>query len=254
MELQTRSNRVFVLVIVAMFVAGLVMLPGRAQNPVSAQVPQETPMNRTVSVNGSGSSQVQPDVAVIILGVETQADTASEALNQNSQQMQALVNTLRTGGIAQADIRTRTIQLYPRYSNQQPSPTGQVTTPEIIGYIASNTVEIRVRNLNNVGSVLDQAVEAGGNRIDNIRFEVSNQSQQLDQARTAAMQDATHKAEQLADLANAELGQVITITEFSRVPLPFQDGMMAERAMADVPVSPGMETITVEVQVTWELQ
>src|SRR5512133_37314 len=239
--------------------------PGASATLVAQTTPVATPQaasyQRTVSVSGTGSVNVQPDIAIIGLGVQTDAQTASQALSQNSQQMQAVLDVLKKAGVASADIRTQYVQLYPRYSNPQPLPqiqpnqTAPTAEPNrIIGYTASNTVQVTVRNLNNLGSLLDQAVTAGGNQIESINFDLANPAQSMDRARDAAMQDAGHRAQQLANLANQRLGQVISIQEASRGPITFPaaDMRLNSAAMA-VPVSPGVQPVTVEVQVTWEL-
>jgi uncharacterized protein len=124
---------------------------------------------------------------------------------------------------------------------------------EITGYNATNQVEVRVRQIANIGAVIDNAIMAGANTIDGIRFEVSNPVGAMDQAREAAMTEARRKAEQLAELAEASLGNVLTISEFSRTPGPvFRETMAMDAAVA--PIEPGTERIEVEVQVSWYLE
>jgi uncharacterized protein len=240
---------------------GLIFLPGRAQSPASAQQPlDQQPMQRTVSVNGSGMAMVQPDIAYITVGVQTQAQTASQALTQNNQQMQSVMQSLQAAGIAAADIQTFTIQLFPRYQNDLPRAPDTATTDQddanqITGYTAVNTVQVTIRDLDNLGVMLDQIVDAGGNRIENIRFDVQNQAQALEQARIAAFENAVQKAEQLAGLANAELGQVLTINESSFFPMAFQESAAMDMALGSaVPISPGSQAVTIDVIVTWELE
>lgn len=228
-----------------------------------AATSQAAVFQRTVSVAGTGSVNVQPDIAIVRLGVQTDAQTASQALTQNSQQMQTMQDALKKAGIASADIRTQYVQLYPRYSTpQQPMAQGQPgqTAPteepnRIIGYTATNTVQVTVRNLNNLGTLLDQAVAAGSNQIESITFDLSDPAQSLDQARDAAMKDAQHRAQQLANLADTQLGRVVTIQENSRGPITFGSADMraSSPAAMQVPISPGVQPVTVDVQVTWEL-
>lgn len=255
----------------AIVIVGLLVLHDRSQpnvyaqanmtpTPTAAATVTASSIQRTVSVTGSGQSAVQPDLARVDLGVTTEAQTASQALTQNNTQMQAVVNTLTKANIAATDIRTQTIQLYPRYATPTAVPQGQTGGPnqgtnQIIGYTATNTVEVTVRNLNNLGTLLDQVVSAGGNTVQNISFDLSNPSQGMDQARDAAMKDALHKAQQLASLSNLKLGTVISINESSHVPVPYQaSGTVAGAAASAVPVSAGTQTVTVDIQVTWELQ
>lgn len=259
----------------ALLVTILAMMPGRANNSASAQTPTDPQAYpRTVSVSGTGNIQAEPDMAVVILGVQTESATAREALTANNDQMEDLIAALRAAGIAQADIKTLSVQLYPRYNDNiptpqprdqpaqpgdtTPTPTGEPTeeapVSRVAGYVASNTVEVTVRDLGNLGQTIDDAVTAGGNNIQGIRFDIANQTTLLDQAREAAMADARHKAEQLADLADAELGVVITISEFSRTPVMFESATRDMAQGGSVPVAPGTQTVTLDVQVVWELR
>jgi uncharacterized protein len=162
----------------------------------------------------------------------------------------ALVESLRAAGIPSQDVQTQTIHLSPRF--EEVEPTEGEPTRGIVGYIAVN-VEVRSRDLQDLGEVIDTAVEAGGNVVEGIRFEVSNRSRLLDQARDAAMAEARRKAEQLANAAGVSIDQVITIEEADRTPGPAPGPAFAAPQQA-VPVEPGEETIEVMVEVTWMLR
>ncbi len=228
---------------------GVLML--QSNTPVAhAQVQTPTQQPRTISVTGIGQVETQPDIAVIVIGVQNQAKTASKALTQNSTQMQAVINAIKLAGVQPADIQTQTVSLQPQYNNQQ----NNTATNQLTGYIANNTVNVKVRNLNDLGSLLDAAVQAGGNNIQNIQFQVSNPAQQLDQARQAAFNDAKQKATQLAQLAGATLGPVSTISETSsQPPQPLASRSFAAAAGA-VPIQPGTQNVEVDLSVTWLLQ
>lgn len=227
----------------------LLLQPGRAQQLAQIQTTPDSTL-RSVTVIGTGQAFGTPDQAVINLGVQTDADTAAAALDQNNQQMQSLINALTQAGVARQDIQTQTLQVSPRYQDPQPPQTG---TPELAGYSVVNIVLVRVRNLDNLGELLDTAVQAGANVVHGIQMEVSDQAEQLDQARQGAMADARQKAEQLAALANADLGEVITISETGLTPIPFDGRGGAAPLEAAVPIEPGAQLIQVNVQVTWRL-
>jgi uncharacterized protein YggE len=214
---------------------------------------------RTVSVSGAGQASAQPDLAVVVLGVEVQAQEASEALSENSQRMQAVIEALQKEGVAATDIQTQAIRLNPRYEQptSTPSRAQQQGPPELVGFVATNTAEVRVRDLENLGVLLDVAVQAGGNQIQGIRFQASAveaSTEIYDAAREAAWTDALRKAEQLADLAQVDLGPVLTINESSRTPAPVVEqaafGTGGGRA---VPVEPGSQQVQVDLQITWLL-
>jgi uncharacterized protein len=237
------------------FIVAIVSLVGiGAQSPVSAQSPTPSPFEpvRSVTVTGVGQARVIPDEAVVVIGVESQALTAREAITENNEQMQAVLDALQEAGIPSTDIQTRTLSLFPRYDGDRQAPGGGLG--EITGYTAANQVEVRLRQIANVGDIIDAAIMAGANTITGIRFEVTDPIQVLDQVRVEAMNDARRKAEQLAELAGASLGNVMSISEFSRTPRPvFQEAAVMDVAAA-VPIEGGTETIEVEVQVVWFLE
>jgi uncharacterized protein len=221
---------------------------------IAAQEDDDDSVQRTINVSGTGQVSAEPDRAVITVGVETQAEEASAALSQNSEEMQAIIDALLEAGITQENIQTRVVQLNPRYDSEPREPGQPSGPPEIVGYSATNLAEVRVTDLDIMGQVLDSAAQAGANRISNISFEVSDPSDLMDQAREAAWADALHKAEQLTELSGDELGDVLRMRESSQAPGPVLGrGGVAEEA-ASVPVEAGTQTITVNLDVTWLLQ
>ncbi len=219
--------------------------------PQAQQTPRQTDdVKRTVQVSGMGEMQVQPDSATIELGVQTDEKTAQAALNQNSKDTQALIDALKKAQIPAKDIQTQTLRLTPRYEFDNTN-----NTSHLVGYTASNIVEVHTQALDSLGSLLDNAVKAGANTIENISFEVSNSDQLVDQVRQTAVENARHKAEQLAKLTGATLGSVSEIQETSNTPAPVPLAPSASSAAQNVavPISPGTQSITVQVQITWTL-
>jgi uncharacterized protein YggE len=149
------------------------------------------------------------------------------------------------------------VSLFPVYEQPRPEVSQPVTgTVQIVAFQATNIVEVRSEDLEGFGELLDTTVQAGGNRIEGIRFEISDAAPLLDQARQAAWDDALHKAEQLAEIAGLQLGEVWSITEISRTPLPVLDvaaGAGGQAEMA-VPIEPGVQTLELDINVTWLLE
>ncbi|MFP4395931.1 MAG: SIMPL domain-containing protein [Anaerolineales bacterium] len=232
---------------------GAVLVASVGCAPPGGQTQSEEGDRRTISVSGSGVISAAPDQVTLRLGVETTAETASEALSQNNDQMTDVINSLRDAGIPAEQIRTQTVRLNPRYETPPREP-GQAEERELVGYTARNIVVARTEDLDAIGQLLDTAVRAGANRIDGLRFEVDDSQDLLNQARDAAWEDAEEKAQQLASLAGAELGDVLSIDESTRTPRPVTlESAEMERA-AGVPVEPGSEEVQVNLQVTWSLR
>lgn len=224
--------------------------PAAAQEEVPATSTQE----RLIRVTGTGRVSVEPDLATVNLGVQTQAETAVEALEQNSEQMQAVIDALIEADVAEEDIQTQGLSLNPIYDQPAPVEEGQAER-ELQGYRASNVVEITVRNLDDLGTIIDEAIAAGGNTIQGIRFEVSDPQSAVTQARQAAFNEAQNKAQQLVELSEAELGPVIRIIESGGTPTPvFREEVAFDAAAAGVPVQAGTQEVEVFLEISWALE
>ncbi len=207
--------------------------------------PSSGSSTRTVTVSGSATITSSPDEAVITLGVQTQAPTAQGALQQNASRMSAVMKAILGDGVKQADVTTVGVNLYPNYDSG-----GSV----VVSYTAQNQVNVTVRDLSKVGTIIDDAVGAGANLSSGIQFQLSDQNQGVEKALSDAVADAKAKAEALASAGGATLGQVVTITEGSAPqypPVPF--GLAAGRAADTTPVSPGTIETQVRVTVVWAL-
>lgn len=218
----------------------------------SEQVAQEVEQpQRVINVTGQGTVSARPDQATVIFGVQTEADSAADALEENNTTMQEVISATLDAGIAENDIQTQQLRLQPVY-DEAAGPDGERT---LSGYRAINSVSVTVDNIEGVGDLLDAAVAAGANTIDNIRFEISERDQLIADAREAAVNDAQAKAEQLADLTGAELGEVLTISEAGGAPPePFFAEDTAAVGGAVPPIEPGSQTIEARVQISWLLE
>ncbi len=212
----------------------------------AASLPTAHAVDRIISVTGEASVSVAPDSAVMRIGVSTQAGTAREASNANAQKMTAVLTALKDGGIAERDIQTAWLSLQPQYDNRPGAP-------HVVGFQATNQLNVKVREVKALPNVLDRAISAGATDFSGIEFVVSEQSKLLDQAREQATADARRKAELYVKAAGAHLGQVISIVEDNAMPPP-RPMAGALRAAAAVPVAPGEQTLHVNVSVTYAIE
>jgi uncharacterized protein YggE len=126
-------------------------------------------------------------------------------------------------------------------------------------YMVDNTIYVTVRDLGNLGDLLDAAVQAGANNVNSITFDVSDKTQAMSEARKAAAENAKQQAQELADAAGVKLGDIINVSYYDSSPVPYDygkggGGARADVAMVSVPVSPGQFQITVNVTLTYELK
>lgn len=205
----------------------------------------------TISVSGEGTVSVPPDLAVVDGGVTTDAKTAREAAEANNAAMAKVLAALKSAGIAEKDMQTSRLSLFPQYAQQtRPNPGPNV----ISGYRASNRVTIRVRDVTKVAGTIDALVSSGANEVGGINFMVTKASQLLDDARSDAIADARRKAEIYAKAAGVKIGAPISISEDSgSAPAPMMLRKMAADS-ASAPVAQGEEVLRVNVSVSWEIK
>lgn len=222
----------------------LLMQPLWGAVPASAQGKEAQ-----ITVTGEGRVEVAPDMAVVSLGVTTEAKTASEAMTGNSGQLAKVLENLKAAGIAERDLQTSGLSLSPNWNHSANNG------PTIQGYIASNQLTVRVRDLASLGTVLDAAIKDGVNTLNGVTFGVENQAPLMDEARKRAVADARHKADLYSLAAGVTLGAVISIAEGGGGGGPAPMFRMAEAmAAAPVPVAEGEISIAASVTVVWELR
>lgn len=210
---------------------------------------------RLINVSGQGEVMATPDEAQVNVAVETTADTAKAAQEINSRDTAQVIASLKKLGIADKDIKTVQLQLYPVYeeSPKPPAPQQQ-PAPKVVGFRAVNSLNVTVRQLDTVGKVLDTVVSAGANRIQGISFGFANPKPLQDQALELAVQDARRQAELVARTAGVQIKGIRTVNvsggfyPIQRTPMLFDE----MRAAAAPPVMPGEMTIRAQVSVSFE--
>ncbi|UCB43981.1 MAG: SIMPL domain-containing protein [Dehalococcoidales bacterium] len=206
-----------------------------------------------ITVSGEGKVSVVPDIATLNLGVEAQDTTVTTAQNQAAAAMEMIMAALTDNGVAEEDIQTQyfNIDRVTRWDDE-------TWEEEVIGYRVTNTVSVKIRDMESIGSIIDAVVEAGGDltRINGISFSVDDPSIYYDEAREEAMADAKARAEALAELGGVRLGKPTYITESSYQPgtIYFSGARVDEAMEAETPISPGETEITLNVQVTYDIR
>ncbi len=222
----------------------------------TAVLAQETARPGTIAIDGQGEVFAKPDTAYVESGVTSYGDSAREALDANSKDMAALIETLKAAGIEARDIQTSGFSVNPNYVySNDVDENGYSLPPKINGYIVTNSVTVRVRDLEKLGAVLDQSVSVGANTINGVNFTVADPSGLLDEARKLAFADAREKAELYAGLAEVDLERLLSITESTgySAPQPMMRQAAMEMAASPVPVEAGELSYTITVSVTWEV-
>ena len=227
--------RIFQMALVALVF--LSPLPGAAQELV-----------RQIAVEGVGRVAVTPDMATVRIGVRREARQAGAAMAAASAAMADVLDQIAGAGIAPEDVQTMRIGLDPRW---QHSHSG--APPRVVGYIASNDLSVRVRDLDQLGGLLDAVISEGANTMNGLSFSVADPEPLEDEARAAAVTDATRKANTLARAAGATLGDVVSISEGSAGGGPTPMVMTAAVERAAVPVAAGQVEIIVTVRAVFAI-
>jgi uncharacterized protein len=234
-------------------VVGAFLLLGTAFVPARADTPNG------ITVGGSGSAQLPPDLARVSGNVETQGATASDALNQNSQTMQAVLAAVRAFGASDQDIQTNRVSIFPIFSSSSGATANQpATPPSIVGYRATNGLTVKVRDLTTVGDLIQTMVNAGVNDFTGVDYALQNPEQLRQMALNAAIADAQAEAQTAAAALGVRLGGVLNMTtqSTSAPPVPFAARAVAAPAPPGVPpppVLPGPQSATTNVTVTFAI-
>ncbi|MCE6950380.1 SIMPL domain-containing protein [Cereibacter sphaeroides] len=222
---------------IAMLCTGLV-LPAAAM----AEAPR-------ITVTGEGTVAARPDMATISLGVTSEAATAAEAMARNTENLGRVLDRLRGAGIEDRDLQTSGLSLNPNWTQSEDG-----AAPRITGYIASNMLTVRVRALDRLGAVLDQAVQDGANTLNGVSFGLADPEPALDEARKRAVARAQARARLLTEAAGVTLGPLVEISEGGGAfppPMP----MYREAAMAaPVPMAEGEIETSAQVTLVYELK
>lgn len=199
---------------------------------------------RQVTVVGFGEVQGSPDTLTAGVAMEAIAADVTGAMNQSGERQQAVINALVDAGIAREDISTTQVSLQPQFG---------ADGTEIIGYRASNSIDVKIRDLSAASQALALIVSTGGDatRINSVNYSIEDDSQLIRDARARALEDAKNRAEQYAQLSGLDLGDVVSISE-SPGSTPATPMPRGEAAMA-VPLEPGRQTVGFSVTVIWEL-
>ena len=220
--------------------------------PAFAQLSQPTVGVNGTLLNVSSSAEATriPDVARISAGVVTQGSDSNAALRANAQQMDKVMAAVRKAGIAERDVQTSGVSLTPQYKYDDNK------APQIVGYQASNTVNIKVRDISKLGTVLDTLGEQGANQINGPMFSIDQPEPVYDQARMEALKKAQERAQTYAKALNLRVVRIVSIDENNNGGFqPMAVLSAAPRASKEftTPISPGETTLSVTLNVVFEL-
>jgi len=205
-----------------------------------------------LDVSATGEVTRVPDLAIISAGVQNLKPTATAAIEENASSMERIRAALKRAGIEDRDIQTSSINLNPEYQYDQNRP------PRLTGYRATNTVNVKFRDLKRTGAILDALVAEGANQISGPNLTIDKPESALDEARTKAIANGRARADLYARALGMRVVRLISVSEGGgyNVPPPMpMVAQMAERSgSADSKIDPGTQQLQVNVSMSFELQ
>ncbi|OGZ33448.1 MAG: hypothetical protein A2174_01320 [Candidatus Portnoybacteria bacterium RBG_13_41_18] len=217
----------------------------------SRYIGQDVEKKNSITISGLGKIEAKPDIGVVSLGVVSQGATVSPAQIDNTEKMNKIVQAMKDLGIDEKDLKTANYSIYPRYNYESGKQN-------IIGYEVSQSLEVKIRDLNKASSILGKAAELGANQVGSLSFTFDDPEGLKVEAREKAIKNAREKATTLANQLEVDLVRIINFSESSNgyePPVYYSTkelGIGGGGATPDVQV--GQNEITANVSITYEIQ
>jgi len=212
---------------------------------------------RTILVSGTAEATAAPDQAVVRLGATVQTPQADVAQARVNEIMQKAINGVQKLGVNKKAIATSSLTLSPVYAHERNVNVNE--GPRVVGFRASNTIEVTLEDMKLVGRVIDAGIAAGANELQGVSFGLKNDFAQRNEALTRAAREARTKAETIAKALDLRLMGVTEVNEGGVQVIPYQENftrgrmMMAADASMKTPVEPGEVRVQANVTVRYEI-
>jgi len=239
------------LVVLAFAIIYAAVRPGWYRN-IKAEITNQ-PYARTVTVSAEGKVYAKPDVALISLSVVAKGKTVKEVTTDGNAKMNTVIDAVKELGVEAKDITSTEYNLYPDYFYPENQPA------KLTGYHLDQTIQVKIRKLDQVEDVLDAGIAAGANQVGQLSFDIDDPTKIKKEARQKAFDAAKEKAKEMADAAGVSLGRVVTFSEGEGYQPPvFANYAMEAKSMAGaVPsptIEPGSKEMNLTVSVTYEIE
>jgi len=217
------------------------------------------PVGSQITFSGTGEIFAKPDLITTSFSILTQAKTVAEALSENTKKMNAVIDFMKSQGVAEKDLKTINFNIFPRYEYQRveiqiyPFPPGKSV---LVGYEVDQSLEVKIRDLTKVGHILQGGADAGANQVGDLSFTVDQADELKSQARKQAIDQAKAKAKELTSQLVVRLGRVVNFSESGGYPIFI--GIAKESSQVGGGGAPQIQTgenkIEVTVSITYEIR
>ena len=208
----------------------------------------------TLSITGQGKTTLSPDKATISIAVETMSDKASDAVKDNSEKTNKVIEVIKSSLGKNDKVSTAGYSLSPVYEY-----SSETKKSEFKGYRAANHIIVETRDLKGLGQLIDSTAEAGANKIDSLTFDSTQREQYKKEALELAVKDAKSTAETVAGAAGVKLVKILSIRPVYDIPIPvYRDyelrSKMAVAESSPTPIEPGELTVNASVTMVFEIE
>jgi uncharacterized protein YggE len=229
---------------------GVLAVPASAMGQTVSGAPMLS--GTRLDISATGEVTRVPDVAIISAGVQTLQPTATGAIEENAARMDRVRAALKRAGIEDKDIQTSAINLNPEYQYDQNRP------PRLTGYRATNTVNVKFRDLKRTGAILDALVAQGANQINGPNLTIDKPEMALDEARTKAIANGRARADLYARTLGMRVVRLLSVSEGGGYavppPMPMAYARDMAQSVAKTEIDPGTQQLQVSVLMSFELQ
>ncbi len=214
----------------------------------------------TITVTGDGEVYIKPDLGLISFSVVNEAKTVEVAMSENTVKMNNVISAIKAQGVKEEDIKTTYFNINPRYEYPKDTSSSYYYSGKrvLVGYEISQSVQIKIRDLTKVGTLISKATEAGANDVGSLSFTVDNEDDAKQQARNQAIEKAKAKAQELAGKLGVSLLKIVSFSENGYY--PYYDNVSYKSAIAPIgagesapDIQTGQNRISSTVSITYEI-
>jgi len=211
----------------------------------------------TITVSGIGEIWVKPDLAIIDFSINTEGKTVQEAFGENSKKMNSVIEAIKNQGVNEKDLKTTRFNIYPRYEWIDKN----IIFPEgkriLVGYVVEQTLQVKIRDFEKIGEIINLAVERGINEMGDLQFIVEKEDELKSQARKEAIEKAKKEAQEIAQQLGVKLGKIVTFQEnqfFPGFPVYFSEKTIKSNQTTGPQVQSGENKIQIKVSLVYEIE
>ncbi len=217
---------------------------------------QEIETKNTITVSDTGEVYTKPDLGITSFSVKTEKKTVAQAMSENTEKMNEIINSMKNLGVEEKDLKTTTFNIYPRYDYVERASFVQGTRV-LAGYEITQSLQVKIRDLDKIGQIIESATDAGANQVGNLSFTIDKEDEFKKQAREEAINKAKVKAKELADQLGVNLVRIVSFNENGQAPVYYDNYSMKEASGIGGAGAPQIETgenkIEVSVSITYEI-